>query len=124
MGHHSLKYPEHSSKEIVEFIVKYMPWFHREELLPVIEKHMEYKTCLITADHNGIVSVSTWNIKGDQAHIMLTCIRPSHRRKRFLRYLIAKGHSMFPDVNFILWERDQKTNKQFSYDIKKLLRRY
>lgn len=121
-----LKSLELLPKDIVEFVIDNMPYLKekRDELTKAIEKHIEYKTCFITHDYRGIVSFSCWNVEGDVAHVLITCIRPSHRVKSFLKYLISSGLKMYPYLKFIRWEREIKTDKKFKSSVERLLRRY
>ena len=125
MGARSLKSLELLLKDIAEFVIKNMPYLKdkKEELIKAIGKHIEYKTCFITQDKNGIVSFSCWNIDNNEAHILITCIKPEYRINSFLKYLISQGIKMYPDVKFILWEREAKKNKKFRFSVNKLLRR-
>lgn len=122
----SLKSLELLPKDIADFVIKNMPYLEkkREELIKAIEKHIEYKTCFIAHDSNGIISFSCWDVNGDIADVFITCIRPSHRAKRFLKYLILSSVRMYPHLKFIRWEREIKTNKKFKSSVERLLRRY
>jgi len=121
----SLKSLELLPKDIADFVINNMPYLNdkREELIRAIEKHVEYKTCFITHDRNGIVSFSCWNVEGEVAHVLITCIKPSHRVKSFLKYLILSGVKMYPHLKFIRWEREVKTDKKFKSSVERLLRR-
>lgn len=121
-----LKSLELLPKDIAEFVIDNMPYLKekRDELIKAIEKHIEYKTCFITHDSGGIVSFSCWNVEGDVAHVLITCIRPSHRVKSFLKYLISSSVKMYPYLKFIRWEREVKTDRKFKSSVERLLRRY
>ena len=126
MGARSLQSLALLPKDIAEFVIDNMPYLKekQDELIKAIEKHIEYKTCFITHDENGIVSFSCWNVDGDVAHVLITCIKPTHRIKSFLKYLISSSVKMYPDLKFIRWEREVKTNKKFKGSVERLLRRY
>lgn len=95
----------------------------REELLKAINKHIEYKTCFITHDRFGIVSFSSWNINNNIAHVLITCIRESHRSKNFLKYVILSGIKMCSGIEYLCWEREMKTDKKFKFSVDRLSRR-
>jgi len=122
----SLKSLELLPKDIADFVIENMPYLEkkRDELIKAIEKHIEYKTCFIAHDSKGIVSFSCWNVEGEVAHVFITCIRPSHRVKSFLKYLISSSVKMYPHLKFIRWEREVKTDKKFKGSVERLLRRY
>ncbi len=126
MGARSLKSIELLPKDIAEFVIDNMPYLKekRDELIKAIEKHIEYKTCFITHDANGIVSFSCWNVDGNVAHVLITCIKPTHRIRSFLKYLISSSVTMYPHLKFIRWEREVKTDKKFKGSVERLLRRY
>lgn len=119
------KSSELSHSQIADFIITHMPYLldKKDELINAISKHIEYKTCFIVHDSDGIVSFSCWNVDGNIAHVLITCIKPKYRVKNFLKYLIASGVKMYPDLKFILWEREVKTDKKFKFSVDRLLRR-
>lgn len=112
-------------EHIVNFILKHMPYLmtQREELMDALVKHIEYKTCLVINDRNGIVAVCLWNFDGETIDVLTACIRDDLRRNQFVKYLIAQGLIFHPQAKFISWERAIKTKKKFKFEINKILNR-
>ena len=120
---------------IADFIIKYSPKNKektlytekdREKIKEIIVKHIYYKTCVIFSDLDGIVSICRFNMSpsGKVARILDIIIHPKYREKDLMRKMLLKGLRIFPQGEFIEFERSFVENdKGFrSYPIKKFLR--
>jgi len=121
---------------IADFVIKYSPEKkgksqyieeNREKIKEAIVKHINYKTCIILMDLEGIAGLCRWNVSdsGTVAHILDLIIAPKYRNKRFINRLLIKGLRLYPNVKFLEWEREIKyPNRERQYfSVDKILKR-
>lgn len=109
------------------FILENSRYTDKEKIEEVIQKHIEYKTCLIVYDDNDeITAVCRWNISEDGivAHILDVIVRKDQRNLKLLRRLIYKGFEMWPGVKYLSWERLRKYpyRKPKMYSLEQLIK--
>ena len=116
-------------KEIVEFIQNegdgLYSQMHKEELECAIAKHIEYGTCLIIRDKDGIAALARWNWQGKYTVLILdVVIKSNYRSYRFILQTIAMGISKNPNCKYLVFERGRKVNsKMRTYKVSNLLKR-
>ena len=121
---------------IADFVIKYSPEKkgksqyieeNKEKIKEVITQHINYKTCIVVHDLDGVAVVCRWNISrsGTIAHILDLIIKPEYRNKRYINRLLIKGLKLYPDVKFLEWERETKyPNRERQYfPVDKILKR-
>ena len=121
---------------IADFVIKYSPKKegvsqyieeNKEKIKEVIVQHINYKTCIILNDLDGVAGVCRWNISdsGTVATILDLIIAPKYRNKRYINRLLIKGLRMYPNVKFLEWEREIKyPNRERQYfPVDKILKR-
>lgn len=122
---------------IADFIIKYSPKDkkgktpyaekEREKIKEYTVKHIFYKTCIIVRDEDGIAAVCRFNISpsGKIAHILDLIIKPKYRNKNFIKRLLIKGLRIWPQVEFLQWEREMKypDREQRFYPVARMLKR-
>lgn len=114
---------------IADFVIKYggRKKEEREKIKEVIKQHINYKTCIVVHDLDGVVAVCRWNISnsGKVAHILDLIIKPEHRNKHYINRLLIKGLKIWPSVKFLEWEREIKyPNRERKYfSVEKILKR-
>jgi hypothetical protein len=122
---------------IADFVIKYSPKNKkgkaqyieedRDKIKGQVIKHIQYKTCVILRDMDGIAAVCRYNISpsGAVAHILDLIIKPEYRNKIFFKRLLIKGLRIWPQVRFLEWERLSKypNRERKFYSVAKMLKR-
>jgi len=119
---------------IADFVIKYSPKNKeksqytekdRELIKENIVKHINFKTCVIIMDLDGIVGVCRFNISpsGKVARILDLIIHPKYRGTDLMKRMLIKGLRIFPQGEYIEFERAFLENDRGlrTYSIKRFL---
>ena len=114
---------------IADFVIKYgdRKEEEKEKIKEVITQHINFKTCIVVHDLNGVAGICRWNVSdsGTVAHILDLIIKPEYRNKRYINRLLIKGLKLYPDVKFLEWEREIKypNREPQCFSVDKILKR-
>lgn len=117
-----MEFNENDIEQVIDFLKENSIYKDDEFLRKNLTVNLQSKTCIVLYDKTKIVGVARWNLHGDTAHILDVCINKSWRNGKALMMLLAKGHSMYPDVKYIEFERPKYSDKKSRYVIKQLLK--
>jgi len=119
---------------IADFVIKYSPRNKekaqyteedREKIKEIVLKHINYKTCIILMDLDGIAAICRFNISlsGKVARILDLIIHPKYRGTDLMKRMLLKGLRIFPQGEYIEFERSLLENDKGlrTYSIKKFL---
>lgn len=114
----------------VEFLYHYSTYVDKEKLRARIQKHFEFKTCLILYDtHDLVCAICLWNIvdDGKAAHIVDLVFREDKRKHDLMRKILMNGMRIWP-VKFIVYDRDYTRDganrgRQRIWSVERFLRR-
>ena len=83
--------------------------FTSDELLSIVNKHIEYKTFLELRDPKGLVAVARWNWVNENTVEILDCVvRPNYRSRQIIRYLIDLGFKNNLKAEYMIFKRGYK----------------
>ena len=115
--------------EIVVFIIDHYAYTDEDRMYIdwLINEHAKFNTMMvIRSQYDGyIVAVSRWNIlpTGQDAHIMDIVIHPEWRHKYLMKRMLLKGLRMYPEVRYLIFERQTEGKPFKKVPVKWLLTR-
>lgn len=113
--------------KIIDFILKYSQYNDADKIKEIVERHILFKTCIVVYDNSKekeIAAVCRWNISdsGKVATILDLIIKLDHRNKGLIRRILLKGLRVWPNVEYIQFEREMKDTKGLrAYPVKRFL---
>jgi hypothetical protein len=119
---------EIQANQIADFVYSEIKYdLPKNTYVEYVKKHLLYKTCVIIYDFNGIVAFARFNVidNAKRFNILEAIIRKDKRWYGLMKNMIEKGLSLYPNVEYISFERGQRNmDRGFRvYKIKEFLRR-
>lgn len=115
------------TEKLIDFYLKYSGKKDtRENVKEVILLHFKYLTGLIGVDDKGEITwLCRWDVRGSKADVLGFYVREDYRNKHLIEEVIKKGLNIFPQVQYIGWQRGKRPNDRGYryYPVDKLLKR-